>query len=309
MLYNGLPLLENTMAYKGSIVALVTPMHADGSIALDPLKQLIDFQIKAGTSALLILGTTGESPTLTHDEKTAIIKTSIEHAAGRIPIIVGTGSNCTASSIAMTKEAESLGANAALLVNPYYNKPTQEGLYQHYKAIAEQCSIPQIIYNIPGRTCGDVHPETVIRLAKHDNIIGIKECSGDFTRIKQLRAHCPDDFYILSGDDDNLSDFIPAGGDGIFSVAGNIAPKLTQEHCQALLNKDTEKTKKLRQEIQPLFDTLFIESNPIPCKWALTQMGFIPPGIRLPLLPLSQAASEPVLKALRTLKLITDIAL
>lgn len=294
------------MKIPGAIVALVTPMHTDGSVAFNHLEQLIDFHIHAGTSAILILGTTGESPTLSAEEKTAIIKTTVQHAKGRIPIIVGTGSNCTTSSITMTKQAEQLGADAALLVNPYYNKPTQEGLYQHYHAIATSSALPQILYNIPGRTSGDVLPETVIRLSQHKNIIGIKECSGDFDRVAQFRRHCRTDFQIWSGDDDNVGDFIPAGGDGVISVAANIAPQLVQAHCEALLNNDTNTAAPLGHKLKLLCSALFIETNPIPCKWALAQMGFIPTGIRLPLVPLSEQAKATVLEALHDLDLITD---
>lgn len=277
--------------FQGSLVALVTPMTVDGALAMDSLLQLVDWHIEQGTDGLIILGTTGESVTLTEEERSLITQAVIQHvkkqAKRKIPIIVGTGSNSTRTSIEWTRKAMELGADACLLVTPYYNKPTQEGLYLHYKAIAEAVPIPQILYNVPGRTACDLLPKTVIALAALPNIIGIKMPGSDVHRIQEIHSHLQSDFKFYSGDDATAKDFILAGGDGVISVAANVAPRLMHDLCEAALQGDKEKSSLIDERLMPLYTALFLESNPIPVKWALHALGHIPAGIRLPLTPLS----------------------
>ena len=285
--------------FHGSIVALVTPMHTSGQIDLDSLQRLIDWHIENKTDAVVVLGTTGETPTLTPAERQTIVKHTVKQIAHRIPVIVGSGSNCTQETISRTREAMELGADACLLITPYYNKPTQEGLYQHYSAIAKAVPIPQILYNAPGRTGCDLLPETIERLADTANIVAVKESSGKLERLPELQKRCGSRLDLLTGEDDMAAEFILQGGKGVISVTANIAPHLMQMMCNAALKNDREQTLSLDQKLAGLHKTLFVESNPIPVKWALHEMNMIPNGIRLPLTPLSQQHYTAVKAALK----------
>lgn len=285
--------------FRGSMVALVTPMHPDGSVDFESLAQLVEFHIENGTSAIISMGTTGESATLNEKEHCEVIRRTVEMANKRIPIIAGTGANSTTEAISLTKCAMQAGADACLLVTPYYNKPTQEGLYLHHKLIAETVAVPQILYNVPGRTACDMLPETVARLAKVSNIIGIKEATGDLSRLTQIRDLCGDNFDIFSGDDGTGTEFMLQGGNGVISVTNNIAPKVMAEMCAAALAGDRAKAEELNQPLSGLHNDLFIEANPIPVKWALTEMGKMPAGIRLPLTVLSEQYHETLRAAMR----------
>lgn len=276
------------MEIRGSIVALVTPMHEDGAVDWERLKKLVDWHVEQGTHGIVAVGTTGESATLGFEEHDIVIREVVAAAKGRIPVIAGTGANSTAEAIRLTREAQAAGADACLSVTPYYNKPTQEGLYQHYKAIAEAVDIPQILYNVPGRTACDMLPETVARLAKIPNIIGIKEAKGEISRIEELIRLCGDDFLVFTGDDATAMDSILVGGCGNISVTANVAPATMAAACEAALAKDAERAHELDATMASLHSTLFIESNPIPVKWALYEMGHIGEGIRLPLTPLAE---------------------
>lgn len=272
--------------FRGSIVALVTPL-LDGKIDLARLRALVEFHINAGTYAIVAAGTTGEAGTLSYAEKCLVIKTVVEEAAERIPVIAGTAANATQDCIELTKFAMSCGAHAALIMTPAYIKPTQEGLYQHYKAIAEAVHIPIILYNVPSRTACDLLPETVIRLATISNIIGIKEATGDLKRLKMLLKHLDGRLDIYSGDDPTAAEWILHGAKGVISVTANVAPKLMAKLADAAWDKNKKLTKKLQAELLPLHRALFVESNPIPTKWALEQMGLIANELRLPLTKLS----------------------
>ena len=273
--------------FRGSMVALVTPMHSDGSIDDEALARLIDFHVDNGTSAIISVGTTGESATLDMDEHCAVMRRTVELAAGRIAVIAGTGANSTSEAIELTECARAGGADACLLVTPYYNKPTQEGLYLHHRKIAESVDIPQILYNVPGRTAVDMLPETVARLAQVDNIVGIKDATGDLHRLSEMQALLPGDFDLFSGDDATGTEFLLRGGHGVISVTNNVAPGAMAEMCAAALAGERERAESLNAPLKGLHKTLFVEANPIPVKWALHEMGLIPPGIRLPLTPLS----------------------
>lgn len=283
---------------KGSIVAIITPMHADGSLDTEALLKLVDWHIAAKTDALVVAGTTGESATLTAEEQTKLIQLVVKHVNKRIPIIAGTGSNSTEHTIALTKAAKAAGADAALIVTPYYNKPTQKGLIAHYQAVAEATQFPIILYNVPGRTGCDLLPETVITLSKIKHIIGIKEATGKIERIEQLRKACGNNFAIYSGDDPTGLEAILAGADGVISVTANVAPAKMHELCDAALNKNNTKATTLNNELALLHERLFLESNPIPTKWALQTMGKIEKGIRLPLLALDNAHHAAVKEAM-----------
>lgn len=284
--------------FQGSLVAIVTPMLADGSLDEEALARLIEFHIEAGTDAIVAAGTTGESPTLETTEHVAYLERVIELVAGRIPVIVGTGSNSTAQTMSLTRRAAELGADASLLVVPYYNKPTQEGLYRHFRAIAEAVPIPHILYNVPGRTVCDLLPETVGRLARISNIVGIKEASADLSRVAALRELCGADFDLLSGDDATAREFILKGGQGVISVTANVAPAAMHAMCAAALKGDRAGAEAIDDKLAGLHRALFVESNPIPVKWALAEMGLCEPGIRLPLTPLASAHQEPVRAAM-----------
>ena len=273
----------------GSIVALVTPMQSSGDIDWPALDRLIDWHIDAGTHGIVPMGTTGESPTLNVDEHIKVIERTVARVAKRIPVVAGTGANATAEAIEWTHAAAQAGADACLLVTPYYNKPTQEGLYQHYKAIASAVDIPQVLYNVPGRTSCDMKAETVARLAKIDNIIGIKESCGDPNRVKEIRDRCPPDFIVLSGEDSQTFEMLKLGAVGTISVTANVLPKEMAQFVSAFLEGDTARAAALDARLQPIHQILFVETSPQPVKWALHLMGLIDTGIRLPLIPMSQA--------------------
>ena len=283
----------------GSMVALVTPMDAQGRLDWDALSKLVDFHLQEGTNAIVAVGTTGESATLDVNEHIEVIRHVVKQVAGRIPVIAGTGANSTREAIELTTNAKAAGADACLLVTPYYNKPTQEGLYQHFKAIAEAVDIPQILYNVPGRTACDMLPATVIRLSTVPNIIGIKEATGDLTRVPAILAGVSDDFLVYSGDDATAVELILLGGKGNISVTANVAPRDMSDLCAAAMRGDADTARALHEKLMPLNKTLFIESNPIPVKWALHEMGLMPDGIRLPLTWLSAACHEPLRQAMR----------
>mgnify|MGYP000217416120 CR=1 FL=1 len=284
--------------FSGSMVALVTPMRADGSLDSDCLQKLVEFHVTSGTDAIVAVGTTGESATLTVEEHCDVIRQVVEQVNGRIPVIAGTGANSTSEAIELSQYAKDLGVDAVLLVTPYYNKPTQEGLYLHHKAIAEAVDIPQILYNVPGRTACDMLPATVARLAEIPNIVGIKEATGDLARAEQIKALCSDDFELYTGEDANTVEFILAGGVGTISVTANVAPAAMHEMCEAALAGDAEKAHQINSNLKMLHERLFVEANPIPVKWALTQMDLIPQGIRLPMTVLSDEYHQPVREAL-----------
>jgi 4-hydroxy-tetrahydrodipicolinate synthase len=290
--------------FSGSMVALVTPMRADGSVDTSCLRNLVDFHIENGTDAIVAVGTTGESATLSVDEHCEVIRIVVDQVAKRIPVIAGTGANCTAEAIELTQRAKELGVDAALLVTPYYNKPTQEGLYQHYKLIAESVDIPQILYNVPSRTACDLLPETVARLAAIENIVGIKEATGDLSRVEQIKGLCESDFELYTGDDANTVEFISLGGVGVISVTANVAPKTMHEMCNAALAGDKVKAEQLNGTIALLHTRLFVEANPIPVKWCLTEMGMIPEGIRLPMTTLSEQYHQQLREALNVAGLL-----
>ncbi len=290
---------------QGSIVAIITPMKMDGSIDWLSFEKLIDWHIEKGTHAIVAVGTTGESPTLNFDEHLAVIKHVVRYTAKRVPIIAGTGANSTQEAIELTENARKVGADACLLVTPYYNKPTQEGLYLHFKAIAEAVAIPQILYNVPSRTVCDMTNDTVVRLSKIENIIGIKDATGQFERGRALlglvRSH---DFAVYSGDDATAIDFILMGAQGNISVTANVAPDLMSRACLLALQGDAEGARKINARMQTLHQLLFCESNPIPVKWAVHQLGLVEAlGIRLPLTPLSEHFHAPLREALALLNL------
>ena len=268
---------------QGSIVALVTPMYENGAIDKESLEKLVKYHINQGTDALVAVGTTGESATLSENEHCEVIKTVVDYVSGRIPVIAGTGSNSTIEAINLTHKAQQAGADACLIVTPYYNKPTQEGLYLHYKAIAEAVDIPQILYNVPGRTACDMLPETIGRLSKLTNIIGVKEATGDLTRVKKIRDLAGENFAIYTGDDTTSVEFCLLGGNGSITVTGNVAPRLVHEMIMAAITGDKETALAIDKKLADLHKNLFIQSNPIPVKWAVAEMGLMRQGIRLPL--------------------------
>ena len=284
--------------FQGSIVALVTPMRLDGSVDEASLHALVDWHVEQGTDAIVAVGTSGESATLDEREHCKVIKQVVDFAGGRIPVIAGTGANSTREAISLTRCAAEAGADACLLVTPYYNKPTQEGLYQHHKAIAEAVDIPQLLYNVPGRTACDMLPETVARLAVVPNIIGIKEATGNLQRVPLLRELCGTDFVLVSGDDASTREFVLLGGQGCISVTANVAPSAMHRMVAAVLRGDAEEAEQIDRKLADLHRVLFLESNPIPVKWAVEEMGRIPAGLRLPLTRLSGQYHEAVRKAL-----------
>lgn len=284
--------------YSGSMVALVTPMHEDGAVDEVSLRKLIDFHISEGTDAIVAVGTTGESATLSVEEHCDVISKVLDQVDGRVPVIAGTGANSTSEAIELTRHAKELGADAALLVAPYYNRPTQEGMYLHFKAIAEAVDIPQILYNVPSRTASDLQPETVGRLSEVSNIIGIKEASGDLSRVPRIRQLSVEGFELYTGEDANTVDFILAGGRGVISVTANVAPALMHQMCMAAIEGDEKTAREINQKLAALHQFLFVEANPIPVKWALAEMGMIPKGIRLPMTVLSEKYHQSVRDAL-----------
>lgn len=276
------------MRLHGSMVALITPMHQDGQIDYKSFNELIDWHIESGTSAIIINGTTGESATLTPDEQINIINKAVKKAAGRVPIVAGTGTNATSKTCEMTQKAKDAGADACLIVTPYYNKPTQEGLYQHYRTIADSVDIPIILYNVPGRTACDLQAETVARLSSIPNIIGIKEATGKVERVVDIRNRCGNDFGIYSGDDATGMEAMLQGADGVISVTANICPEKMARLCKEAIAKNRDSAEAINHELDPLHHNLFVEANPIPVKWALHVMEKTDSGIRLPLLPLDK---------------------
>ncbi len=287
--------------FSGSIVALVTPMTRSGHVDWKSLDELVDWHVAAGTQGIVPVGTTGESPTLDMDEHMRVIEYVVRAVGGRIPVLAGTGANSTAEAIELTDAAARAGADASLVVTPYYNKPTQEGLYQHYRVLAEAVNLPMMLYNVPPRTACDMQPETVARLAELPGIVGIKEACGNPDRVTALRNLCGDDFIILSGEDAQTLRMMEQGATGNISVSANVAPELMAEFCNAYLGGDTTRATELDRQLQPLHKVLFIETSPTPTKWALHKMGRIGPGIRLPLLPLSEQFHEDVTSCLVSL--------
>ena len=283
---------------QGSIVAIVTPMAEDGSLDLAAMRSLVDWHVAEGTDAIVVVGTTGESPTVNVEEHRTLIETVVKQADGRIPVIAGTGANSTAEAIELAEFAKKAGADAHLSVVPYYNKPTQEGQYQHFKAIAEKVELPMILYNVPGRTVADMHNDTAIRLASVPNVIGIKDATGDINRGSDLLLRAPAEFAVYSGDDPTAAALMLFGCKGCISITSNIAPKLMHEMCAAALARDVDKAVQLNFKLLPLHRAVLAEPNPIPAKWALNKMGKIPAGLRLPLVPMTDAAVSTVTAAL-----------
>ncbi|WP_049630329.1 4-hydroxy-tetrahydrodipicolinate synthase [Cellvibrio sp. pealriver] len=284
---------------QGSMVALVTPMNADNSLDWASLHKLVDWHLEQGTHAIVAVGTTGESPTLNVDEHLAVIKKVVDQVNGRIPVIAGTGANSTAEAVEWTQAAKDIGADACLLVTPYYNKPTQEGLVLHHTHIARAVAIPQILYNVPGRTGVDMKPETALRLAKVPNIVGIKEATGDLERAKVLIEQAPSSFAVISGDDATAADLILLGGKGDISVTANVVPAAIARMCELALAGNANEARAINERLLPLHTAMFVESNPIPVKWALEHMGMIQSGIRLPLTRLSEQYHQQLKSAMQ----------
>jgi 4-hydroxy-tetrahydrodipicolinate synthase len=282
----------------GSLVAIITPMHEDGRLDLARFRQLIDWHVAEGTDGIVVVGTTGESPTVDFDEHKELIRIAVQHSRGRIPIIAGTGGNSTVEAIELTESAKKNGATACLSVVPYYNKPTQEGLYRHFRKIAESVELPMILYNVPGRTVADMQTDTVLRLAEVPGIIGIKEATANIERNTDLIRRAPRNFAIYSGDDATCLALILMGGHGVVSVTANVAPKLMHQMCAAALVADVKKARELNLRLFPLHQRLFVEANPIPVKWALAEMGMIENGLRLPMSPLAEKFHQSVREAL-----------
>ncbi|HRP76216.1 MAG TPA: 4-hydroxy-tetrahydrodipicolinate synthase [Rhodocyclaceae bacterium] len=283
----------------GSIVAIVTPMREDGSLDFERLRSLIDFHVAEGTDGIVIVGTTGESPTVDVDEHCELIRVAVDHSRGRIPIIAGTGANSTSEAVELARFAQTAGASAHLSVVPYYNKPTQEGLYRHFRSIAEAVELPMVLYNVPGRTVADLSNDTALRLADIPNIVGIKDATGSIDRACDLVERAPPGFALYTGDDMTAAAFILLGGHGAISVTANVAPRAMHEMCAAALAGNTVKAREINARLLWLHRHLFCEANPIPVKWAVAQMGLIGPGIRLPLTPLSPDVHERVREAMR----------
>jgi len=283
----------------GSMVAMVTPMQTNGSVDWQALARLVDYHVEQGTDAIISVGTTGESATLDHDEHGEVIRQTVAAAKGRLPVVGGTGANATAESIRLTRVAADAGVDACLLVVPYYNKPTQEGLFRHFSAIAEAVDIPQILYNVPGRTAIDMHNDTTVRLSAVDNIVGIKDATNDLDRGRDLIARCPADFAIYSGEDGSACQLMLAGGKGTISVTANAAPNLMHRMCKAAVAGDEKVATALDEQLSDLHVAMFLESNPIPAKWAVQQLGLASEGIRLPLLTLSEEYHDTVRAAMQ----------
>jgi 4-hydroxy-tetrahydrodipicolinate synthase len=285
---------------QGSIVAIVTPMHEDGSLDLPRFRSLIDWHIAEGTDGIVVVGTTGESPTVDWKEHTQLIEVAVQHAAGRIPVIAGTGANSTREAIELTTFAQKAGAQYCLSVVPYYNKPTQEGLYRHYKAIVEAVDLPLILYNVPGRTVADMANDTILRLAQLPGVVGVKEASGSLERATDLVRRAPKGFALYTGDDATTLAFLLVGGNGCISVTANVAPRAMHEMCMAALDGRVLAAREINDRLLALHKQLFCEANPIPVKWALQQMGLIEGGIRLPLTPLADDCHQRVRAALQS---------
>jgi len=281
---------------KGSLVAIVSPMHEDGKVDLDAFRRLIDWHIAEGTNAIVAVGTTGESPTVDFDEHNELIRVAVETVRKRVPVIAGTGGNSTAEAIELTRYAKKVGADASLQVVPYYNKPSQEGLYRHFKTIAETVDLPVILYNVPSRTVADMHNDTTLRLAAVPGIVGIKDATGDLARGADLLRRAPKQFAVYSGNDDSALALILVGGHGVISVTANVAPRAMSELVRAALDGNLARAREINNQLLPLHFKLFVEPNPIPVKWALQRMGRIAGGIRLPMVPLS-ASMQPAVEA------------
>ena len=291
--------------FTGSIVALVTPMDDKGNVCRASLKKLIDYHVESGTSAIVSVGTTGESATLSHDEHGDVVMMTLDMADGRIPVIAGTGANATAEGISLTKRFENTGVIGCLTVTPYYNRPTQEGLYQHFKAIAESTDLPQMLYNVPSRTGCDMLPETVARLAQIKNIIGIKEATGNLSRVSQIQELVDDEFVLVSGDDATALDFMQLGGHGVISVTANVAAREMTTLCRLAREGNFAEARHLNQRLMHLHQKLFVEPNPVPVKWAAKKLGLIATDtLRLPMVPLSAAACPVVEQALKNAGLL-----
>lgn len=284
----------------GSLVAIVTPMQDDGALDLVGLRSLVDFHIAEGTDGIVVVGTTGESPTVDFEEHRLLISSVVEHAAGRIPVIAGTGANSTKEAIELSRYAKEAGADATLSVVPYYNKPSQEGLYRHFRAIAEAVDIPMMLYNVPGRTAVDMSNETTLRLAQVPNIVGIKDATGNIEKGSDLIRRAPPEFSVYSGDDASALALILLGGRGTVSVTANVAPRLMHALCKAALEGKVDEARTINDQLLPLHSKLFVEANPIPVKWALSRMGLIGPALRLPMTPLQSCHHEAVLAAMRS---------
>lgn len=289
---------------QGSLVALITPMFPDGTLDFAAYRKLIDWHVSQGTDGIVVVGTSGESPTVDIEEHAEVIRVAVEHAAGRLPVVAGIGGNSTSEAITLSRHALSVGADAGLSVVPYYNKPSQEGLYQHFKAVAEAVELPSLLYNVPGRTVADIAHETVLRLAQIPNIFGIKDATADIARGVKLIRDVPEGFIVLSGDDATAAALMLLGGRGNISVAANVAPALMHELCAAAVSGDAIRTRELNARLATLNEVLFIEANPIPVKWAAAEMGLIQPGYRLPLTPLSTQHHATVRQALQELGLV-----
>ena len=284
--------------FTGSMVAMVTPMHDDGGVDWTALERLVEHHISEGTDAIVSVGTTGESATLDHDEHGEVIARTVKAVAGRIPVIGGTGANSTSEAISLTRSAADAGVDACLLVVPYYNKPPQEGLYQHFKAIAEAVTVPQILYNVPGRTAADMHNDVTLRLAEIENIVAIKDATNNLDRGRDLIDRAPEEFLIYSGEDGTACELMLLGGKGTISVTANAAPNLMHRMCKAAISGDADTARALNGQLAEVHKAMFVESNPIPAKWAVAQQGFIGGGIRLPLMPLSSQHHDQVREAL-----------
>jgi 4-hydroxy-tetrahydrodipicolinate synthase len=291
--------------FHGSMVALATPMFGDGTIDEDSLQRLVDFHVENHTDAIVSVGTTGESATLDEAEHCHVVRRTVEMAAGRIPVIAGTGANSTREAIDLTRCAMEAGVDACLLVTPYYNKPTQEGLYLHFRAVAEAVPVPQILYNVPSRTACDMLPETVERLSTISNIVGIKEATGNLDRAREIMDRCGDRLDVYSGDDATAMELMLLGGKGNISVTANVAPAGMHDLCAAALAGDRARAEAINRSLEILHRVLFVQSNPIPVKWALHEMGLIPPGIRLPMTPLANEFHDTVRQALRQAGVLT----
>jgi 4-hydroxy-tetrahydrodipicolinate synthase len=283
----------------GSIVAIVTPMHEDGSLDLPRYRALIDWHVASGTAAIVAVGTTGESPTVDVEEHATLIRVAVEHAAGRVPVIAGTGGNATREAIELTRHAAEVGAQASLQVVPYYNKPGQEGLYRHFRAVAESADLPVILYNVPGRTVADLSNDTIVRLAEVPGIVGLKDATGDMPRVSDLLSRVPASFALYSGNDDSALALMALGGHGVISVTANVAPREMAQLCAAALGGDLKSARAINNRLLPLHFKLFVEANPIPLKWAMQRMGRIEGGIRLPMTPLEPRNHAVVEAALR----------
>lgn len=285
--------------FKGSLVAIVTPMDEEGGLDLDRFRSLLDFHIEQGSDGVVVVGTTGESPTVDFEEHHLLMRTAVDHVAGRIPVIAGTGANSTREAIDLSIHAKNTGVDACLSVAPYYNKPTQEGLYRHFKAIAEAVDMPHILYNVPGRTVADIRNDTALRLAQVPNVIGIKDATGDIGRGCDLLLRAPEGFLIYSGDDASALALLLLGGHGVISVTANVAPKIMHDMCTAAFSGNLAAARQLNNKLLGLHADLFVEANPIPVKWAVAQMGLIGSGIRLPLTPLSSQYHALIRAAMR----------